>query len=55
MQKVWQQSQAGYHYESWKSHAIEDTKNKEKRQQNAGPNRRPLLRNCKPKYSRSEK
>jgi hypothetical protein len=35
MQKVWQQSQAGYHYEGWKSNTIEDAKNEEEGENNA--------------------
>jgi hypothetical protein len=35
MQKVWQQPQAGYHYEGWKSNAIEEAKYENERKNNA--------------------
>jgi hypothetical protein len=44
MQKIWQQSQAGYHYEGWESNTVEDANNAKKREDNARPNGRPLLR-----------
>jgi hypothetical protein len=47
MQKVSQQSQAGYHYEGWKSNTIENTENEKEGENNAGANGGSLLHFCK--------
>jgi hypothetical protein len=54
MQKMWQQSQAGYHYEGWESNTVEDAKNANKRKHNARPNGRPLLRIRKQSFACSK-